>query len=197
MGWYCLDKPKGMTVRAFMEKEFPSVEILDMVAGLHVAYAAERIPAQPELGVFAVVYLLNHHGDGYFNFCYKDMDETCGPVERQCPERILKLLPPLPEMSLEEAEEKRDYRYQWRADCWANVERKKRLEAQPSPQHGDTIVLRGELRFTDGTTQNRFKVVKQGRKTIFRGENYRTYNITAWRDREFVVLVPGQEGALA
>lgn len=46
--------------------------------------------------VTALVVLFDRSGGG---FGYKDMDETMGPNERSCPERILALLSPLDRFS--------------------------------------------------------------------------------------------------
>lgn len=59
--------------------------------------AVERIDKQGvERKVFAVVILIRWEPKARDrnNFGYKDMDETCGPCEARCPERILKLLTP-------------------------------------------------------------------------------------------------------
>lgn len=42
--------------------------------------------------VFAAVLLTQVDSKSYYNFSYKDMDETCGPYYYECPESILALL---------------------------------------------------------------------------------------------------------
>lgn len=42
--------------------------------------------------VFAAVFLTQVDNKSYYNFSYKDMDETCGPCYYECPESILALL---------------------------------------------------------------------------------------------------------
>ena len=49
------------------------------------------------------------------------MDETCGPVISECPERILKLLSPLDEND-------NSYAKDWRERCWKRIEKKKKLK---------------------------------------------------------------------
>ena len=44
--------------------------------------------------VFAVVFLTSTDMKNYFNFSYKDMDETYGPYQYDCPKGILDLLTP-------------------------------------------------------------------------------------------------------
>ncbi len=63
-----------------------------------VFYAAvERVdrtdPDNPQREVFAFIILLRwvNSAQGY-NILFKELDETCGPYEAECPERILDLL---------------------------------------------------------------------------------------------------------
>lgn len=51
----------------------------------------EPIP-ESEQKVFGVVFLTTVDRKDYYNFAYKDMDETCGPCQTDCPLGILKLL---------------------------------------------------------------------------------------------------------
>lgn len=48
-----------------------------------------------ERETFAVVFLTSVNNNDYYNFSYKDMDESCGPCESKCPISILKLLSPI------------------------------------------------------------------------------------------------------
>ena len=58
-------------------------------------YAAVKITTVDGVStVFAGVCLTSVNSKDYFNFSYKDMDETCGPCEDKCPKSILKLLSP-------------------------------------------------------------------------------------------------------
>ena len=53
----------------------------------------EDVP-KDEQHTFGVVFLTSVDSKDYYNFSYKDMDETCGPFCYDCPESILKLLSP-------------------------------------------------------------------------------------------------------
>ncbi len=44
--------------------------------------------------VIGVVFLTKTNTKDYYNFGYKDMDETCGPYQFDCPKTILDLLTP-------------------------------------------------------------------------------------------------------
>ena len=65
--------------------------------------------------VTAVVCLTSTNNKDYFNFAYKDMDESMGPCKYDCPKGILDLLDPT------------DYEYalNWRKACYENLEKKK------------------------------------------------------------------------
>lgn len=64
--------------------------------------------------IFAVVCLTSVDNKDYFNFSYKDMDESCGPYEHKCPIGILKLLP----------ETNDEWALEWREKCLEYHKRK-------------------------------------------------------------------------
>src|SRR5262245_58024994 len=97
MGWLYTDRQNGLTVRQFFEREFKPCEILDSAQpSPRVFYAALRNPNIPDQ-VFGMVCLLDYRKNDIYSFGYKDMDETMGPNESECPDRILDLLTPLPD----------------------------------------------------------------------------------------------------
>lgn len=106
MGWTSTryDKTQG-GVTGFMQREMlgDRLEILDSaLVKRGTWYAAVRNIARDE--VFGVVVLVRWSRDPYYNITYKDMDESMGPSQAECPERILKLLDaraPLPTLSPE------------------------------------------------------------------------------------------------
>lgn len=69
--------------------------------------------------VFAVVFLTSTDMKDYFNFSYKDMDETCGPYYYDCPKGILDLLTPTDS----------EYANAWRKRCYENIKAKKNPNA--------------------------------------------------------------------
>lgn len=72
--------------------------------------------AEPELTrVFAMVCLTSVDTKEYFNFSYKDMDETMGPFKYDCPKGILDLLTPT----------ENEYANEWRKQCYENLAKKK------------------------------------------------------------------------
>lgn len=71
-------------------------------------YAAVESSAQGrEPEVFGVVVLTSVNNKSYFNFGYKDMDETMGPYAYDCPPTILDLLSPTDNK----------YALEWRRKC--------------------------------------------------------------------------------
>ena len=51
----------------------------------------------------------------YYNFAYKDMDESYGPCQCDCPKGILDLLSPT----------ENEYALQWRKACYENIVKKR------------------------------------------------------------------------
>lgn len=128
MGWLDTYKPKGEGVTEFLIRagslrwtsDTHSYEVLDSaLVKLKTHYAAiKRTNLENGLyEVFATITLIRMHkskNDDY-NFLYKDMDETVGSYEAECPERILKLLTPT----------QFEYAIEWRKRCWARIDAKK------------------------------------------------------------------------
>lgn len=85
-----------------------------MVGSTYYA-AIEKINNETkEREVFALICLTSVDMSDYFNFSYKDMDETMGPNERKCPIGILNLLTPTDSQWANE----------WRNDCRKYHEKK-------------------------------------------------------------------------
>lgn len=77
-------------------------------------YIYEPIPENKRI-TFGVVFKTSTDMKDYYNFSYKDMDETCGPYERDCPKGILDLLSPTDN----------EFANEWRKACYANIAKKK------------------------------------------------------------------------
>lgn len=73
------------------------------------------IPAEEQY-VFAAIFLTSTNAKNYYNFSYKDMDETCGPCYNECPKGILDLLTPT----------ESEWANQWRKACYENHAQKKK-----------------------------------------------------------------------
>lgn len=95
-------------------------------------YILEDIPVFDQF-VFASITLTSVDMNDYYNFSYKDMDETEGPCECDCPKSILDLLSPTPSKFANE----------WRDRCYKRIEQKKQAKSLASLPIGTRI------RFTD------------------------------------------------
>lgn len=69
---------------------------------------------EEEQKVFAAVFLTSTNAKDYFNFSYKEMDETVGPCQQECPKAILDLL----------TSTKNEYANNWRNACRDNLVKK-------------------------------------------------------------------------
>jgi hypothetical protein len=70
---------------------------------------------ESERTTFGVVFLTSTDAKDYFNFSYKDMDESMGPGQCDCPKGILDLLSPTDN----------EYANEWRKACYENIAKKK------------------------------------------------------------------------
>ena len=157
MGWTYTHRDKGTSVKDFFQQRF-GVEILDCaVVKLRTAYMAIRGRDQR---VYAVVCLLDYRREDYFNFGYKDMDETMRPFYHECPKRILELLTPIPDNADGYAS---NNAREWRRQCWDNIRKKTKL---PPLKTGTIIKTRQPIKFTDGTSGSLFQV-KNGKRLLF------------------------------
>lgn len=73
----------------------------------------EDIPEE-ERNVWAAVFLTSTDSKDYYNFSYKDMDESVGPGQAECSASILKLLSPTDS----------EWANEWRELCRQNAARK-------------------------------------------------------------------------
>lgn len=78
----------------------------------------EDVP-ESERETWAAVFLTRTDSRNYFNFSYKDMDETVGPCQADCPQSILKLLSPTDSQWANE----------WRERCRENAKKKNSPDA--------------------------------------------------------------------
>jgi hypothetical protein len=144
-----------------------------------VAYLAVRstTKATSEVLVWAGVAAIKHiprAADGY-DFGIKEMDETVGPYQCDCPARILDLLTPLPDAPAE-GPDPNEYARQWRAACRARIEAKAR--AKKALCDGATLTLEHALRFNDGVERKTF-TVRAGPKIISKGKTRQMWRFQA------------------
>jgi hypothetical protein len=108
--------------------------------------------------VFAAVILISNtkkHGFGY-----KDMDESMGPSQCDCPQRIIRLLSPVTDIP------RPSYTAEWRARVAAwHDERRQQRQRRNSLRIGSTVTLQTAVRFPGGATATAFCVAYYRRKT--------------------------------
>lgn len=128
MGWTYTHKGNLTSVKSFFEDQFNFTKengtygkILDCKSTINTAYIAYETGNSEKSEVIGIVCLLNRRKE-YYNFGYKDMDESMGPNEDHCPVSILNLLSPTTN----------EWANEWRARCYNNLEKnacRKSLEA--------------------------------------------------------------------
>lgn len=138
---------------------------------------------QVEDRVFATIFLTSVDMSSYYNFSYKDMEETCGPFYYDCPISILKLL----------TDTDNELANQWRQKCWEKHEAKK--TERKNPNSLKNLLLGTKISFfakhettacSKGDEVVLVKVFGARRKPIWYGHGYR------WTER-LIKSVSGEE----
>jgi hypothetical protein len=170
MGWLTMSRYHmggHATAKAYLDAQFTySRDVDGITKGLKVLgsscpqnrtyYAAAQVIVDG-IGrdVFAIVckVMWSPNSKTGEHFGYKDMDESMGPCEDNCPRQILDLLTPTT----------REHALDWRRRCDANLERRAR-----KVEDGDRIKLAAPMTFTDGHVGDEFTVEKRGRRLSLR-----------------------------
>ena len=165
MGWLYkhdpIDDPVAyLTDQYNHDGEHRTYRVLAAARVANTVYMAVKITEKTTSNsyVLAAVILISNtrkHGFGY-----KDMDETVGPCECACPDRIMRLLSPIEDIP------NPSYAAEWRAGVAAHKKaaaelRTKRASLQP----GSIVTLEREVSFRDGTTAAAFRMRFVRRKT--------------------------------
>lgn len=103
------------------ENDKVKLEVLKSAMKGSVYYAAVKRfdKANGNSFVFGAVFLTSTDKHSWCDFGYKDMDETCGPYESECPKSILDML----------SETDNKYALEWRARCRENLKSRKSLSS--------------------------------------------------------------------
>jgi hypothetical protein len=198
MGWLYMRSLEGhATPKAYLDAQFTydrdtghSRVLASSVVGRRTYYAAvEWITAgTDQREVWGLVCLVRHNPrdrEGLV-FGYKDMSESMGPCESDCPARILDLL----------TATENTYALAWRERCRSGLVLRAGRAPKPTPKPGDVVVLAEPLLFRDGRTISRFEAVSlPGRKRgglVYRSELGGLYRIPKLKDR--VYLIEGRTG---
>lgn len=184
MGWLFMEKPtdvkKYLVNNLTWETESKKNTCLDIAMKLNVAYAAvETIDKESgDREVWAAVFLMKYiRGDDPYNWGYKDLTECCGPVEADCPARILDLL----------TTTNHEYAIEWRRRCRKAIEKK-------MPKIGTRVRFAEPVRFGWGEyacEETEFTVVRYGkRKKVLRGRDGGLFRVSrrVWQNREWQAI---------
>jgi hypothetical protein len=177
MGSTSTHREPGLSDRAFFEAEFPETltrrgEILACATVGGAFYAAVR---DKDSGTTWALIIKITRSRGYWNFTYKEMDETMGPAEDRCPARILDLLSPA---SSEHASG-------WRRRCRQNAAR---LATAKTVRPGSTVRFGRPLAFSGGDHLDTF--IFEKRSTFRDPHSAARYRIPGWRDRYDYQVIP-------
>lgn len=195
MGWTFTHRERGeVTNLEWFKREFdhlPERELLDIAQVGFTLYGAYKVPD----GVVGMVILTrwvktkDDGSDGDYNYGWKEIDESMGPGDYECPPRIFALLTPHDGSENEWARE-------WRAKCREHIESRR---ARPRLTEGAKVRFIAPLRFTDGSENDTFEFIK---RTTFRqlheldftpqlGDRFYRggrVRISNWSKREYEVL---------
>jgi hypothetical protein len=186
MGWLYMTSLNGhKTPKAYLDAQFTHTSgasknrvLKSALNGMRVYYAAvehESLVTGAK-SVFAAVCLVRYNlrdKEGYI-FGYKDMDESMGPCESECPASILALLTPTDS----------GYANEWRKCCQAWLTR-------PKPKFGDTLKFEEPVRFSDGAWRDTFTLVKpwaNHRDIALQAPNGMLVSFRGWRKRNFKIV---------
>lgn len=171
MGWITYHREPGQTDKEHFQKEFgEELEILDCTTIKNVFYAATKYKKNGD--VFGMVCLIQRTR-GYYNFGYKDMEESMGPCAYDCPDRILDLLTPT----------QSKYANEWRETCRKTNAAKAEARAKTGTvKDGATIRVKHPLHFANGMEAREFKLRVNGR--------YRAWIANPGTSSQFVCRLP-------
>ncbi|WP_414463336.1 DUF6927 domain-containing protein [Hyphomicrobium sp. DY-1] len=118
---------------------------------LKIADAEDRCPyvTEPDGSHRYILVVLTSRSGG--EFTYKDLGETAGPVEKDCPERLLRAASPF-------KEGQGAFGPEWREACRAR-HKATRSASAAKPKPGDTFRTQRPVTFRDGTSHSEFTCV--------------------------------------
>ncbi|KHL24204.1 hypothetical protein PK98_14490 [Croceibacterium mercuriale] len=149
------------------DQEINGLRVLKSVWSGKTYYAAVEsyTGAGEVLEVTAIVCLVrwNPNAADGFIFGYKDMSESMGPCEAECPASVLALL----------SSSDNPYKLNWRNRCYRNL----RLAGRKLDD-GAMIRFADPIEFTDGSKISEFRVRKEGRRMVLTSLNgYGRYRV--------------------
>lgn len=193
MGWTSTRRDKGLTNAEYFQRQlFPSGNSLILPGSATIGgtfYAAVKTVGSEHgtVGEVWALVVLTQWSRDWFNFTYKEMDETVGPGVHEAPLPLLNKLTPT----------NHEYAQEWRRECRRNGERRALANnALKSLAEGDRVILANAMRFTDGTSHDTFDVLfrldRAGRRQVALAVDGQGYRVPHWR-KHVVAVVSGGE----
>lgn len=157
MGWTETNWVKGTKIIDWFkegynfENEHVKQTVLDaaLVARTEAFAAIEQIKKDTGERTVSMAVVIVKFQNEFYNFRYKDMDETMGPYICRCPKRLMKLLTPT----------EHEHALEWRKrveEYWKQKDEAKKKRGKLNV--GDTIVFTRPIRFTNGTSYKSLQV---------------------------------------
>lgn len=187
MGWTYTSREKGIRTLDYFSDLFsgPQGQVIDCAATTTEAYLAWR---DARTGHITAIVCDTRWvpNDPMFNFGYKAVEETCGPVIAACPAKILDMLTPVDE-AYPQGGSGADAARAWRQACRDRLERR----AEVRVKTGDVVEFNSPLQFTDGTSYRRL-IFEKG--TVFRPADrpWLRVRVRGWRDLPLSVAAAHQ-----
>ena len=162
MGWLTMQSLGGFSgPRQYLDDQFTyqrdglrSTVLRSALVRMRTYYAAvEHIHPSRERAVFAAVCLVHYNRrdrEGAI-FGYKDMDESMGPCEAECPATLLDLLTPTTN----------EHALAWRERCRTFIARR---AARPRLRNGWILEFDQPVTFSDGASYTRLVVAIDPRR---------------------------------
>lgn len=181
MGWTFTHREKGVSHEKFFQDEFCRETEHGRWEILASHGLRERVwllmqrtaKATSETHTFVCCCYIQWAHNDHYNFGYKDVDESMGPCDHDCPVAWLdRLSAPV-----------NDYSREWR-------EKVREFAARSQDRKlavGDRFRLAAPMKFSDGSHESEFTVERyKTRSRAYRGANGRLYRITGLDRAEFV-----------
>lgn len=154
MGWTSMHRPKGMSDVEFFEKEWAlakngmKIVATNSAGGFGgVFYAAID---DGKGNVFAMTVLKSWNPRDYYNFTWKEIEESCGPYTIDASQKVLDALTPTTS----------EFAQEWRAKVTARLAAKK---AAPKLSKGAVIRVSQPVSFANGQSYEYFMMGERGR----------------------------------
>lgn len=136
--------------------------------------------------VFGIVFLTQVDTKDYYNFSYKDMDETMGPCYYDCPKSILDLLSPTDN----------EYANNWRTQCREQIAKKNNPNALNKLPEGTVIKVTlpfDTQRYSKGTEVKLTKIKYGKRSKWFTSSNcYFTQGLMKSLEGHYEIIERGE-----